>query len=327
MTLEGSGASLPLRLGESLLEAHFELNGDGACRKVSASGWNTALAAHHYGVASRSRLGRTAPAEVPPSRVGGTGERVLVDESAQDDRHAEALAQAELDVRGAGEVTLHGIAEGDPRLRPGARVDVSGVERAITGTYVLTEVTHVVDSSTGFTSQFSTAPPRLRRRTRGASLALGQVTSVDDPEHLGRVRVSLPTCADVETDWMPVVLPAAGKDKGLIVLPDTGDTVLIVFAHEDPSNGLVLGGLYGPSSPPDDGVESGARKRYNFVTPAGQRVQLDDANGAVRIENGDGSYVQMAPDKTVIHSARDLTIEAPGRAILIQGDRVDFERV
>ncbi len=57
----------------------------------------------------------------------------LVDERAPDDARAQGLAQGELDRRVAGEVVLRGVALGDPRLRPGCAVELSGVDPAVAG--------------------------------------------------------------------------------------------------------------------------------------------------------------------------------------------------
>jgi hypothetical protein len=71
----------------------------------------------------------------------------------------------------------------------------------------------------------------------------------------------------------------------------------------------VLGGLCGT---PDFGVEGGAVKRWAFQSPGGQTIRLDDAKGALRLENRDGSVVELAPDAVTLRAAADLTIEAPG---------------
>lgn len=59
------------------------------------------------------------------------------------------------------EMTLWGVATGDARLRPGAPVDIVGVANAAAGRYVLTEVTHLVNTVQGFVSELSSAR-RLR---------------------------------------------------------------------------------------------------------------------------------------------------------------------
>jgi uncharacterized protein involved in type VI secretion and phage assembly len=326
LTLDGIGDAMPLALGQSLLEARLEVNGDPACRTVQAVGWDPTRMEIHTGQADSARVGRSVAAEVAPDAVGGRGQRDLVDELAPDDRHAEGLAQAELDLRVAREVTLWGIADGDPRLRPGTPVEVSGVAAPVAGRYVLTAVTHTIDPRMGFVSEISSLPPEPRARRRGTTVTPAEVTQVDDPDGFGRVRVKLSAYEDMETEWLEVVVPGAGNGKGLVALPDVGDHVLVICAHEDPAEGVVLGGVYGTGRPPDDGVQGGAIRRYTLRLPGGQYIQLDDEHKLIHVENSEGSYVELAPDKVRLHAATDLEIEAPGHNIVIRGQAIDFEK-
>jgi phage baseplate assembly protein gpV/phage protein D len=342
LTLEGEGEPVPLRLGESLLEARVEVNADPACRSVQTLGWDPWRAESHRGSAARARLGRTVEATADPGRVGSPGAWTLVDAAVQSDQQAEALAQSVLDQRLAGEVTLTGTARGDPRLCPGAIVEVEGLTGAVTGRYVLTSVRHSVDREHGFLSVLSTAPPVDRRRPATTVSTLAEVSAVDDPQGLGRIRVTLPAYGDLETDWLEVVLPAAGAGKGLIALPDVGDRVLVLLVQGDPAQGIVVGGLYGAKGPPDAGVEGGRVRRFTFVTPGGQRLYLDDGHNVARLESGRGNYLQLgrggarlaesgggyielANGRVRVHAAGDLEIEAPG-SVTIRGAAIDFRR-
>lgn len=324
LTLEGEGTPLPLLLGESLLEAAVEVNADPACRSVSAAGWDVHAVEPHQGRASRARVGREVHAEAPPARVGGTGERTLVDEPTPGSEHAEALAQAELDRRVAREVVLRGVAEGDARLRPGARVRLAGVAPAIAGTYVLTSVTHTVDAERGFVSELSTEPPPERPRSSAASAALAVVSQVDG--RTGRARATLPTFGGVETDWMQVASLGAGPAKGLAILPDVGDQVLVLFTHDDPAQGVVLAGLHGAGGPKDPGIEGGAVRRFSLLTAGGHAIKLDDVKKSIRVEDSSGSFLELSPDSVHLRSAVSLVIEAPGQSVVIRGDTVDFRR-
>lgn len=343
LTLEGLDEPLPLLLGSSLLEAQIEVNSDSACRSVQTTGWNPHNAESHEGAAGAPRVGRRIAAEAAPDKVGGSGERILVDELLHDSLQAEAMAQAELDRRTSGEVTLRGLAEGDPLLRPGAVVELSGVAKGLEGRYVLAEVIHTIDRQQGFVSAINTAPPRPRPRAKGVLTTPGRVTQVDDPEKLGRVKVVLPNYAEVETDWLEVVVPGAGVGKGLIALPDIDDQVLVLLIQEDPAQGVVLGGLYGLNNPPDAGVEGGRTRRFSFLTPGGQKISLDDVKKTVRVENSagefvrlspgrarlgnqGGSFVELTPDLCRLHAKTDLEIEAPGKTVVIRGQLINFER-
>ena len=324
LTLEGNGNRLPLVLGDSLLEARVELNSDAMCPSVSTDGWNPSEAGAHQGSASGARSGREVAWPLPLDAMGS--EHVLINQVVQDDNQADALAQSEFDARVAREVILSGVAEGDPRLRPGARVVVSGVLNELAGQYVLASVTHTIDANSGFISELSTLPPAHHPRPAGASVTLGTVTSVDDPQRLGRIKVALPAYGNVETDWLSVLSPGAGPNKGLMCLPDVQDQVLVLFGSDDPSQGLVLGGLYGSRGMPDSGVEGGATKRYTLLTEGGHRIRLDDANRTVRLEDSTGSYVELTPSVVRVHAAVDMVLEAPGKSVVIRGQAIDFQR-
>lgn len=343
MTLAGIGEAVALSLGESLLEARIDVNTDPACRSVQAWGWDPWRVEAHQGDASRPRVARQVGMDTAPSQVGAPGERTLVDEPFQSDDQASALAQAELDRRVAGEVTLWGVARGNTRLQPGTPVVLDGVAPPHAGRYVLASVRHDIDRHEGFRSEFDTAPPAVPARIRAASSTLGVVTAVEDPEQLGRVRVSLPNYGGLETDWLQVLTPGAGRDKGLVALPDVDDQVLVSLTGGDPAQGIVLGGLYGTLGPPDSGVEDGAIRRYTFVTPRGQRLRLDDKKRTARLENDSGNYLQVSPgrarignssgsyielskDQVRLHAAADLEIEAPGKSVTVRGSSIDFER-
>ena len=326
LTLAGLGDPVPLRLGESLLEARIEVSGEPATRAVTVQSWNPREAVAHRGRAATPAIGRAPAPAAAPERIGASGERVFAGQALQDDQHADALAQAELDRYAAYEMTLWGVATGDARLRPGAPVDIAGVANAAAGRYVLTEVTHLVNTVQGFVSELSSAPPPPRGLAQPTVAALGIVTQVNDPQAQGRVRVSLPAYADLETEWMQVLSLGAGRGKGLMILPGVGDRVLVLLPDGEPGAGIILGGLYGPQAMPDSGVEGSDTQRYTWLTAGGQRVRLDDVAQTIRVEDSSGSYVELSPQKVLVHATTRLELEAPGQAVVIRGATIDFER-
>lgn len=325
LTLAGTGDPVELTLGANLLQARLEVNGDLAAGSVSADGWHPQTGTAGRGEARTARVGRKTEAHISAAELGGLDSRVLVDESIADANQADALAQAELDRRVSSEVVFHGTADGDTRLQAGAMVNVKGVGTRFSGTYVVTEVTHRIDEATGFTSELDTAPPASRPRGRATVATPATVTKVDDPDHRGRVQVTLPTYGDVQTGWMPVLGLGAGKDKGLVLLPDVGDEVLLLLAHEDPNQGIVLGGLYGAGGPVDPGVEGAGTRRFTLLSAGGSKIRIDDHDKSIRIEDPTGSFLEMTPKKVTLHSAVDLEIAAAGRRIEIKAKAVDFE--
>jgi len=191
---------------------------------------------------------------------------------------------------------------------------------------VLSEVTHTIDNRKGYTSIISSEPPPRPARPQEAVAAVGVVTRVDDPEGFGRVKVSLPAYNQVESDWLQVIHPAAGVNKGLVALPGIDDNVLVVFTHADPAQGVVVGGFYGPYAPYDPGVEGNSVRRYSLRTPAGHVLRMDDEGKTLRLEDSQGSYVEMSPGKVRLFSTADLEISAPGKELVISAAAIDFRK-
>jgi uncharacterized protein involved in type VI secretion and phage assembly len=323
VSLDGLGAPLPLVLGENLLEARLERNALPLRSEVTASGWDPLRATAQTDI--------PAPSPALPRKPGERAGAVhLVNESLLDREHARALAQAEADRREAAARTLWGVAEGDPALRPGARVEVRGVAESVAGVYTLTEVTHRLDNRLGYVCELNTHPPEPPKRPRGVAATVGLVSGVRDPEERGRVRVRLPAYGDVETGWMNVLTAGAGRGKGLIIPPGKNDTVLVLLAYEDPGQGVVLGGLYGTRRAPDGGVNAlGQVRRYTWTTPDGQRIVLDDGENAIHIENGAGllgagSQVDIQGGRILIRNRAGSYIELDGDQIVIAGKAIDF---
>lgn len=324
VTLEGRGPEATLRLGESLLEARFDVDSTSVCRAVTVSAWEPFDVRDFTQRATRTRAGPTAKASTSRDEAV---DLVIADAGSSSASVAEAAAQAELDRRVASAVVFRGTAQGDVTLRPGQRVHVGGVGPQLEGVYVLSEVAHTIDARAGYVSRLSTAPPPSAPRRAEGGATLGVVSAVGDPERRGRVQVTFPTIDGQSTDWIPVVTLGAGPGKGLMVVPEVGDRVLVQLLGDDPARAVVLGGLFERGSqPPHPGFEDGRQARYTLRTRGGQQVQLDEAADIVRLENAAGSFVELSPAKVSVHAMADLDLEAPGRAIVIRGESIDFRK-
>jgi len=314
ITLEGMGQVHHLELGKNLLQVTIEENANEATHEIMATGWNTARMEMHTGTAKNGRSGRQIKADINVADVGGTRTHYLVNENTPTVDHARALAQAEFDYRTASEATLHGKVNGNTDLQPGARIHIQGVDRRLAGQYVITEATHELDATAGtqhYVTNISTSPPTLPTRPTADVATFGDVSQINDPENAGRVRVKLPTYNDIETDWMNVVMPGAGHRKGFIMLPDKGDKVLVILTQGNPGQGVVVGGLFGANRIPDDGITLGSSvTSQSWLSPGGQKIQMNDQGNKIRLENDTGAYIELA-----------------GGRITIVGSRIDFRRI
>ena len=74
------------------------------------------------------------------------------------------------------------------------------------------------------------AGPASHPSGRVYGVTVGVVTNNQDPDGLGRVKVRFPWLSDDdESFWARVVTPMAGNGRGLYLLPEVDDEVLVAF--------------------------------------------------------------------------------------------------
>ena len=161
------------------------------------------------------------------------------------------------------------------------------------------------------------------RQTRFPGLYAGRVTNVDDPEKLGRVKVSVPSVfgpesAELET-WARPSWP-----HGHFYVPDVGNFVWVAFENGDPAAPVWLGEWFPAGTTPPEAGASPPVKRV-IRTARGNSVLLDDTEGSEQIvlEDATGNRLALTTSGVVLHAAQDLTIEAPGKTIVLKASTVD----
>ena len=314
---------LVLTLGDELFEARVERNAVRPLGEVRVVGWDPHTGEPRRGCASDD--GFLADA----AHGGQSAQRTLLGAPVESDAEAEALASAELDRAQAACGVLWGVAEGDTAMRPGKWVAVRGVATASEGPYLLRVVVHTVDARQGYTCELSTRPEPPDRLQSVPSVVLGEVCDIEDPENRGRVQVVLTAYGDAVSTWMMVMQAGAGAGKGLVTLPEVGDQVVVTLPDGDPSRGIVLGGVYRLDGPPreaDAARKRGAHRPYTLTTRGGQRIRLNDADGSIRMEIAQGSFLALSREGVVLHAEGELVLEAQGERLTLRADSIDLER-
>lgn len=247
---------------------------------------------------------------------------------------ATALAQR----IGSTSAEAEGTIDGDPSLKAGDTVTVSGVGTPFDGKYVLASTRHVFDSF-GYRTHFVVsgsqnrslielvsggAPPGtgVGPAVQGAVPAL--VTNIKgDPDALGRIKVSFPWLDDsLESDWARIVYPGAGAERGFMSTPEVDDEVLVCFEHGDFRRPYVLGGLFnGVDKPKDADIVDEASGKVGvraFTTRTGHSLKFTDTDDKKGIKLATGGSQQesieldAAGKKITISSSGDITIDTKG---------------
>jgi phage baseplate assembly protein V len=326
VSLAGEGDPIPLRMRRELIEARATAGAESLRRWTGAQAWDPSRA-----VAASGRAG-LARQDVEELRDGGLtafpdlGGRTLFNRLGVDEAEIESLAQADLDRAVARAVLLEAVVEGDIRLAPGRPVTIEGIGDLVDGRCVITRALHRFDEARGYVVEISTEPPARADRARAPAFTLGKVTDADDPAGLARVRATLPVLGDVETGWMSVLSQGAGADKGVSILPEPDDDVLVLFPDGDPARGVVLGGLYGERiAPGRPGARAAGARAFTIRTPGGQALTLDSVEAMARLQTRAGGLFEFSAGGSRLRASGDLLIEAPGRKLTIRAASVAFE--
>jgi uncharacterized protein involved in type VI secretion and phage assembly len=170
---------------------------------------------------------------------------------------------------------------------------------------------------------------------KGVAIAI--VTQNKDDEGQCRVKVSYPW-HDKPRDsyWARLAVPMAGNDRGLVLIPEVGDEVLVAFEREDVRFPYVLGALWNGQDAPPAVNDDGKNDRRIFRSRKKHQLLFDDGTrGVVELKHEKGRKVTFDDDGIVVQdesgnqikidsTSGAMTIEAKGQ-LTIKGATVTIE--
>lgn len=251
----------------------------------------------------------------------------------QDD--ATKLAQAELDRHTSQFIEADGSCYSNPAVLAGVTLNIRNVGTRFSGKYIVTQALHRYTAAEGLTTEFRVSGmnpdgllahllPQVEQPALGVGLMVGVVTNNNDPKHYGRVKLKLPWLSDYdETDWARVVGVGGGKERGLFVLPEVNDEVLVGFEQGDLNRPYVLGGLWnGKDSLPistTEAVVNGEVVKRVFHSRSGHKITIDDSKDKAGIsiidKTGNNKIVITSSDnKLEIATDGDITVTTQANA-------------
>lgn len=120
-------------------------------------------------------------------------------------------------------------------------------------------------------------------------LVVGTVLENQDPNKMNRVlvRYRVESGTELKSSWCRLMSPMAGKDRGLVMLPDVGTEVVLGFAYRSMS-AYVLGAVYNGSEdkPKSYFNDDGENNKRVFWSRNDHMVIFDDTAGAEKVEIG-----------------------------------------
>jgi uncharacterized protein involved in type VI secretion and phage assembly len=212
------------------------------------------------------------------------------------------------------------------------------------GEYVIISITHKATHNNHYSSTFTAIPSGIiiPKAPKVKQPKAQQQTAVvtDNADNQGRVKVRFMWQANhLSTSWLRVMSNNAGssdhhpQNRGLVMIPEVGDDVMVGFEHNNPNFPFVLGSLFhgqnGAGGKTDNNIKS-------IITKSGNEIIFNDGDGkgSVHINapsgnsfhlNGDGSIAvfNASGNRMVMDSQGNIDVTAPNH-ITFNSKKVTF---
>lgn len=356
--LPGNGPKLTRSLGTDLQE--FSASAVEIPSEVQVRGWNPWKkedVTSKPAVVDLTTVMSTAPlldrfTGRRPGHAKETRRRVDVVRTVTNKNEADEVAGSLRDSIARAAVSAQGRGPADPAMTPGTALTVTNAG-PVSGTYYVSRVEHVYRRS-GFHTRFvagDRAPASLvdllggrEDVGRGHSDAGGRfyglmsaiVTDVSDPEKRGRAKVRFPAFTPADnSDWARVATVGAGNGRGLMVLPEVDDEVLVAFEGGDLRRPVILAGLHNSKDkiPPHEVAAGSGVQHRRFTSRLGHVIELADGkdpkNEHVLIALAGGKHrIRLGKDRMDVELPADVpfSIKVGGATIAVDGkDRLTVE--
>lgn len=239
----------------------------------------------------------------------------------------------------------------------GATLEDYGVYKVISITHHITGNAQYYNTFEGLAGSVTNSLPVYDAIMPVAEPQMGWVIDNNDPDKLGRVRVRMLWQKDGEekTDWIWVMTPdaGAGKDgaqnRGVVVIPEIGDRVMIGFTLNNPDRPFVMGSMFHGKT--GSGKNNGRTIINNFgcmfqmleiginiIDASGNLITID-GNGNISIKSSvsislkvQGSEVKVSPDKIslvaphiYINGTVDVNMFSAAGQVFIAGDNMTVQ--
>jgi Rhs element Vgr protein len=300
-----------LKYGDELLHFMPRLTTGGQVSEVKVRGWDyknkAAVVASARSPGFNYRAGSSeAGGTAAHSAFGVNGSFVFHHLPIEQQSDAEKFARALLDEREASFLQGEGECMGDPRIKAGLRLNLTGLGSKFSGKYFVTRAIHRFTRVYGYRTEISVAgvgtnmladllgptgatQSEPTRRLDGVVPAI--VTNNRDEENLGRVKVKFPTIDDsLDSWWIPIAQPLAGPETGFWLMPKVNDEVLVAFEHGDFNRPYVVGSLWnGQDKPPADGANADPTDQMHLLqTQKKYQLKFDDKEEQIQIKTAAG---------------------------------------
>lgn len=166
---------------------------------------------------------------------------------------------------------------------------------------------------------------------------IAKISDNQDPEKLGRVKITYESDNGTVSDWVPLITSEAGNESGMFSLPDIEDQVIVLETGNNIKKFCVLGSIWANDIKPPateenndaDYNQDGNNSLHFIKSRAGNMIILDDTESKEKIQiiSADStSRLEFNTEEELIklETENDIQFSAE-RSLLINAEEIEIK--
>lgn len=195
----------------------------------------------------------------------------------------------------------------NPKLKIGSIVNIQSnvLENASftsqeVGSYIITEITHYATHLGEYENNFRAIPSKVLCLPEPdvvfpiAQTQQAIVESNSDPKNQGRIRVQMlwQQGTYMKTAWVRVMTPDAGapSNRGIVFIPEVGDSVMLGFRYNDPNRPFVIGSIFNGQTGAGGGSGNNSK---TIKTKSGSTISFQEDKKSITLTDGAGNSITL----------------------------------
>lgn len=193
--------------------------------------------------------------------------------------------------------------------------------------YIATHVTHTSNLVGHYENSFRGVPATVKvppytnpHTFRQANTQTALVKENHDPDGINRVKVQFFWQKQNDmTPWIRLGTPHAGGGKGMHIVPEKGEEVIVAFIGGDVDKPFVVNSIYSGSAKSGGGDADNNVK--SFSSRSGNKISLDDKDGCVIIVDKAGNELKIDGSGNIsLTASESITLTSGESSISLKKD-------
>lgn len=229
-----------------------------------------------------------------------------------------------------------------PGFQPGdcisVKIEAAKADDEKLGDYTIVSIEHTWDGIGNYSNEFVAVPATVKVPPVKpipepyCEMQSAVVEDNHDTAGLGRIQVRFRWMDEKDkSPWLRVISPYAGAGKGMFMLPERGEEVIVSFAGGKATRPYVVGTVYNGDA--KVGVDTTGNHIKAIQTRSGIKVIMNDKEGSVLMEDKNGNQLKMDGQKSILIEAKgnlklkcgEAELEMKDGVITLSGKKISIK--